>query len=180
MPWLGCPSSTPSQTMLPGPSHQHQMHCWLPADCLWKALVLDLQAHHSAVPPWKCCDGRVVKAFDWKSNGIFLCRFESYSQQWQLFAMARQKHAADTRTHPTPNQSSAMWGIAVETWCLRLNTMQPCPSSRPAALFAVKPWLRPAVANITCAPTNPTGSLATLVQQLDRCELPTWDQTKCA
>ena len=28
------------------------------------------------------CDGRVVKAFDSKSNGIFPRRFESYSQRW--------------------------------------------------------------------------------------------------
>ena len=27
------------------------------------------------------CDGRVVKAFDLKSNGIFPRRFESYSQR---------------------------------------------------------------------------------------------------
>ena len=82
-----------------------------------------------------------------------------------------------------------MWGIAVEAWCLRLNTMQSFPSSRSADLLAVKLWLVPAVTNITCAtsrcswewaPTNinPTGSLATLafVQQLGWCKLPTWDK----
>ena len=39
---------------------------------------------------------------------------------------------------PTPNQSSTIWGIAVEAWCLQLNTMQPCPSWRSVAHFAVK------------------------------------------
>ena len=32
-----------------------------------------------------CCDGRVVKAFDLKSNGIFPRRFESYSQRSSLW-----------------------------------------------------------------------------------------------
>ena len=35
-----------------------------------------------AVPANLSCDGRVVKAFDSKSNGIFPRRFESYSQRW--------------------------------------------------------------------------------------------------
>ena len=34
-----------------------------------------------AVPANLSCDGRVVKAFDSKSNGIFPRRFESYSQR---------------------------------------------------------------------------------------------------
>ena len=94
--------------------------------------------------------------------------------------MATQNHAAATRVHPTPNQSSAMWGIAVKAQCLPLNTMQSCLSSRSAALLVVKPWLVPAVTNITCATSrcSTTGSLATiaLVQQLRWCKLPTWDQ----
>ena len=34
------------------------------------------------------CDGRVIKAFDWKSNGILPRRFESYSQR--LLCVFRQ------------------------------------------------------------------------------------------
>ena len=35
------------------------------------------------------CDGRVVKAFDSKSNGIFPRRFESYSQREKRYFFAK-------------------------------------------------------------------------------------------
>ena len=166
--------------------------------CCWLSLKRTsawLAAHHSAVPPWKCCDGPVVKVFDRKSNGIFPLKFESYSQRWQLFTMARQKEPCSClkAPHPTPTKPqqclASMSGLGVSGSTL-------CST---ATLLVVKPWLVPAVTNLICATsscgwwhtqtnTNPTGSLARtlLCKQLMQCattgwcKLPTCDETNCA
>ena len=55
---------------------------------------------------------------------------------------------------PTPLPPKlSMWDIGAGSLCLRLNTMHRCPCSCSAALLVVKPWLVPAVTNLTCEPT---------------------------
>ena len=49
-------------------------------------LKLGVIIHHAKLMKDVSCDGRVVKALDLKSNGIFPRRFEPYSQRWAVLS----------------------------------------------------------------------------------------------
>ena len=103
-------------------SHQHQMHCWLAADCLWKALVLDLQAHHSTVPP-------PTKARQCGTSLLRLGCLQLNTMQPFLQVCCSSCHKSmagisSNKYHLCPNQHQSNWQPCCTCTCARTGPMQ--------------------------------------------------------